>query len=165
MPDQLTGLIISAVIGAWLLAITGVLILRRHYNRRIERIGEASSEEILGELKTAYKQAPKIRIQTQTEYLPYIIERIRENVESGLGEDQAQLLLERIESHRLGEEHQAIFPIESSKGSSDLRLNWTCDEKQRIDLHIQGDPTIIFALYDLKKKIPKATIIGQAGRS
>lgn len=165
VPDHLTGLIISAVVGAWLLAIAGILILRWHYNRRIERIGEASSEEILAELKTAYKQAPRIRIQTQTEYLPFLIESIRENIESGLGDDQVQLLLERIENHRLGDERQAMFPIESSERSSDLRLSWTCDENQRIDLRIQGDPVIILALREFKKKIPKATICGQAGRS
>ncbi len=165
MPDQLSDLIIGAVIGAWLLAIAGILILRHHYNRRIERIGEASSEEILAELKTAYQPAPRVHIQTQTEYLPFLIEKIRENIDSGLGDDQVQLLLERIENHRLGDERQAMFPIESSRGCSELRLSWICDEQQRIDLHIQGEPTIIRALRDLKKKIPKATICSQTDRS
>ncbi len=165
IPDHLPSLLIGAVIGAWLLAIVGIVLMRWHYNRRLDRIGESSSEEMIDELETVYKPVPRIRIQTQTEYLPFVIERIRENIDSGLDDDQVQLLLERIENHRLGDERQAIFPIESLNVPSDLRLSWTCDASHRIDLRVQGDPSIIRALDDLRKNIPKAAIYGQAGRS
>lgn len=165
VPDISPSLFIGAVIGAWLMAIVGILIMRWYYSRRFERLGEASSEEIIGELENAYSAAPTVRIRTQTEYLPFVIETIRENIDSGLGEDQVQLLLARIENHRLGDERHAIFPVESLHRSSDLRLNWTCDASHRIDLRVQGDPRIIAALRNLKKKIPKAATYGQAGRS
>jgi hypothetical protein len=159
------GLFIGAAIGAWLMAIAGILLMRWHYIRKLDRIGEASSEEIIGELTSAYVAAPQVRIQTQTEYLPYVIETIRENIDSGLGEDQVQLLIERIENHRQGDERTAIFPIESQNRSSDLRLNWTCDASHRIDLQVQGDPTIVGALRKLKKRIPRAATYGQKGHS
>ena len=165
VPDIPPSLVIGAVAGAWLLAIAGILILRRHYNRKLERVGEASSEEILSELKSAYKPAPQVRIQTQTEYLPFVIETIRENIDSGLDDDQVQLLLDRIEGHRLGNERQAMFSVEFEKVSSDLRLSWTCDSNQRIDLRIQSHPRIIRALREVKKRIPKAVICGQADHS
>jgi hypothetical protein len=138
--------------------------MRWHFSRRLDRLGEASSEEIIGELESAYRASPRVRIQTQTEYLPFVIETIRENVDAGIGEDQAQLLLERIENHRLGDERRAMFPIESRGTSSDLRLNWKCDAHHRIDLSVQGHPSIIRALRELKKRIPKTAIYGQAGR-
>ncbi|MEP4076603.1 hypothetical protein [Haloferula sp.] len=165
IPDNLTALVIGAVIGAWLLAIVGILVMRWHYTRRLERLGEASSEEMIVELEGAYHPTPRVRIQTQTEYLPFVIETIRENIDSGLREQQVQMLLERIEKHRLGDERQAMFPVESRQISSELRLNWTCDAHHRIDLRVQGDPLVVRALRELKNKIPKAAIYGQAGHS
>lgn len=165
VPEISFSLVIGAVIGAWLMAIAGIVLMRWFYTRRHDRLGEASSEEMIDELESAYSAAPRVRIQTQTEYLPFVIESIRENIESGLGDDQVQLLLERIENHRQGDERQAIFPVEAQHRSSDLRLNWTCDTSHRIDLVIQGDPVIVRALRELRKKIPKAAIYGQAGRS
>ena len=165
LPDHLPSLIIGAVIGAWLLAIAGILVMRWYYTRRLERLGEASSEEMVGELDKAYTPTPRVRIQTQTEYLPFVIETIRENIDSGLREQQVQMLLERIENHRLGDERRAMFPVESRHISSELRLNWTCDSNHRIDLHVEGDARVVRALRELKKKIPKATIYGQTGHS
>ncbi|MGB6223130.1 hypothetical protein [Haloferula sp.] len=165
IPDNLPTLVIGTVIGAWLLAITGILVMRRYYSRRLDRLGEASSEEMIKELDSAYRRAPRVRIQTQTEYLPFVIETIRENIDAGLADQQVETLLSRIENHRLGDERQAMFPVEVQNVSSELRLRWTCDAQYRIDLRIQGDPAIVAALQELKKRIPKAAIYGQTGHS
>lgn len=165
IPDNLPSLIIGAVIAAWLMALAGVLLLRWHYSRKIDRLEESSSEEMIEELEQAYAPAPQVRIRTQTEYLPYVIETIRENVDSGLAEQQVRMLLERIENHRPDRESHAVFPVECGRSTSDLRLSWRCDANSRIELVIQGDPRIIRELRKTKRRIPKAAICGQAGRS
>lgn len=164
-PENLPSLFIGAVIGAWVLSITGIFVLRWHYSKRLERLGESTSEEMVGELNQAYKPASRVRIQTQTEYLPFVIETIRENIDNGLAEPQVQLLLERIEGHRVGIERHAMFPVESNQRPGDLRLSWICDAHHRIDLRVQADPTIVRALRELKRNIPKAAMYGQAGYS
>lgn len=155
-PESITQLFILAVVMAWVLAIVSILLLRRYYIGRLDRLGESSSEEILEELESAYPKQRNILIRTQTEYLPYVFEAIRENIDHGFDDRQVQTLLERIEIHRPHEERNAVFPVETQQVTSDLRLSWTRDSSDRIKLRIHANATVIQALRAQKKKIPRA---------
>lgn len=124
--------------------------------RQYERGPAASSEEILAELNQAFPPARRTTIRTQTEYLPFLFECIRENIDSGFEDPQMISLLERIELQRPNEERSAIFTVVSGRQRSDLHMRWVRDSCNRILLRIQGTPPVIRALREHKRRIPRA---------
>ncbi|MDB6076291.1 MAG: hypothetical protein JWO82_38 [Akkermansiaceae bacterium] len=137
--------------------ILGCLLTWRYY-RRHERLGEATSQEILAELKTAFVPRKTVEIRTQTEYLPFLFECIIENVDSGFGAKQVKMLLERIQAHRPHDVRNAIFPIEVKGVSSDLDFQWSRDHQDRIQIFILADPKVTRALKRHSRTIPSAAL-------
>lgn len=133
-----------------------VVLFKRRWGRGYDGTVEASSEEILEELDREFTPIRRTTIRTQTEYLPFLFECIRENIDSGFEDPQMYSLLERIEFHRPDEERSAMFPVVSNGQRSDLHLRWVRDSWDRIELHIQGAPAVIRALREHKRRIPKA---------
>jgi hypothetical protein len=117
---------------------------------------EASSEEILAELDREFTPVRRTTIRTQTEYLPFVFECIRENIDSGFEDPQMYSLLERIEFQRPDEVRCARFTVVSGRQRSDLQMRWVRDSCDRILLRIQGAPPVIRALRDHKRHIPRA---------
>ncbi|MEO5715072.1 MAG: hypothetical protein ABIT37_16455 [Luteolibacter sp.] len=135
----------------------GLLVLfKRRWSRAYDGSVEASSEEILKELDREFTPLRRTTIRTQTEYLPFLFECIRENIDSGFEDQQMGSLLQRIELHRADEERSAMFTVVSGRQRSDLHLRWVRDSCDRILLRIQGAPRIIRALRDHQRRIPKA---------
>ena len=133
-----------------------VVLFKNRWGRSYDGAVEASSEEILEELDREFTPSRRTTIRTQTEYLPFLFECIRENIDSGFEDPQMISLLERIQHHRPDEERCARFTVMSGRRRSDLHMRWVRDSCDRIQLHIQGSPPIIRALRDHKKRIPKA---------
>lgn len=137
---------------AWALWI----VFKRRWGRSYDGAVEASSEEILEELEREFTPVRRTTIRTQTEYLPFLFECIREHIDSGFEDMQMGSLLQRIELHRPDEERSAMFTVVSGRQRSDLHLRWVRDSCDRIMLHIQGAPRIIRALKEHQRRIPKA---------
>ncbi|RYD48084.1 MAG: hypothetical protein EOP85_04280 [Verrucomicrobiaceae bacterium] len=146
------------ICGILLIPLTGLLVLflKRRWDRNYDRTVEASSEEILAELDREYGTSRRTTIRTQTEYLPFLFESIRENIDSGFEDPQVISLLHRIETHKAGEERSAMFSVMSGRKRSDIHMQWVRDSCDRIQLHIQGAPPVIRALRDHQRRIPKA---------
>jgi hypothetical protein len=132
------------------------VFFKRRWDRSYDGAVEASSEEILEELEREFPPVRRTTIRTQTEYLPFVFECIRENIDSGFEDPQMYSLLQRIEHHRPDEERSARFTVVSGRQRSDLHLRWVRDSCDRILLSIQGAPAIIRALRDHKRRIPSA---------
>lgn len=137
---------------AWAL----VVIFKRRSSRAYDGAVEASSEEMLEEMDREFTPVRRTTIRTQTEYLPFLFECIRENIDSGFEDPQMISLLERIQIHRPDQERGAMFSVVSGSQRSDLHLRWVRDSCDRILLKIQGAPNVIRALRDHKKRIPRA---------
>lgn len=137
---------------AWCL----VVLLKRRSNRLYDGAVEFTSDEILDEIDREFTPVRRTTIRTQTEYLPFVFECIRENIDSGFEDPQMISLLERIEIHRPGQERRAMFTVVSGRQRSDLHLRWVRDSCDRILLRIQGAPTVIRALRDHRRRIPRA---------
>jgi hypothetical protein len=137
---------------AWAL----VVLFKHRWGRGYDGDVEASSEEILLELKREFIPVRRTTIRTQTEYLPFLFECIRENIDSGFEDPQVNSLLERIQLHRPDEERRAMFTVVTGRQRSDLHMRWVRDSCDRILLRIQGAPPVIRALRDHKRRIPKA---------
>ena len=137
---------------AWLLFV----LFKRHYSRVYDGAKETSSEEIMEELDREFSPLRRTTIRTQTEYLPFLFECIRENIDSGFEDPQMLSLLERIEFQRPDQERSAMFSVVSGHQRSDLRMRWIRDSCDRILLRIQGSPPVIRALRDHQRRIPKA---------
>lgn len=133
-----------------------VVIFKHRWGRSYDGAVEASSEEILAELASEFTPVRRTTIRTQTEYLPFLFECIRENIDSGFEDPQMYSLLERIEFQRPDQERSARFTVVSGRQRSDLHLRWVRDSCNRILLRIQGAPPIIRALRDHKRRIPRA---------
>lgn len=157
-PNSLSKLIIWMVIIAWPVGLALAWIWRRRWLQRYERLGEATSEEMLAELAKAYAVRQSVVIRTPTEYLPFVFECIREVVDGGFGDKQMLSLLERIDTHRPHEVRQAVFPVEVNRRTVDLHFKWARDDVDRIRLRVTAAPKIIRALREQKKKIPKAAM-------
>ena len=155
---DLSRFILIAVCLAWPVGLGLLWFLRGRWHRYYDRLGEAPTEEILGELESAYAPSRRTLIRTQTEYLPFVFECIRENIDGGFGDPQVSSLLERIEFHRPDEERAAMFVVESSGTRGELHMRWTRDACDRIALHIQGPPHIVRALREHKRRIPRALV-------
>jgi hypothetical protein len=137
---------------AWAL----VVIFKRRSSRAYDGAEEASSEVMLEELEREFTPVRRTTIRTQTEYLPFLFECIRENIDSGFEDPQMISLLERIQIHRPDQERGAMFSVVSGRQRSDLHLRWVRDSCDRILLKIQGAPNVIRALRDHQKRIPRA---------
>lgn len=133
-----------------------VVIFKRRWGRDYDGAVEASSEEILEELDREFTPFRRTTIRTQTEYLPFLFECIRENIDSGFEDPQMYALLERIEFQRPDEERSARFSVVTGQQRSDLHLRWVRDSCDRIQLRIQGAPPVIRALRDHQRRIPRA---------
>jgi hypothetical protein len=133
-----------------------IIFFKRHYGRIYDGNVESSPEEILTELDREFPTVRKTTIRTQTEYLPFLFECIRENIDSGFEDPQMISLLERIQIHRPDEERSAMFTVVSGNQQSDLHMKWVRDSCDRIQLRIQGSPKVIRALRDHKRRIPRA---------
>jgi hypothetical protein len=137
-------------------ALVMVVVFKRRWGGRYDRAVEASSEEILAELRREYPACRRTTIRTQTEYLPFLFECIRENIDSGFEDPQVISLLARIEQQGPDEERRAVFTVLSGRQRSDIHMRWVRDSCDRILLRIQGTPAIIRALRDHQRRIPKA---------
>ena len=137
---------------AWILMVW----LKRRFGRGYDGAKEASSEEILSELKREFTPCGRTVVRTQTEYLPFLFECIRENIDGGFEDPQMISLLERVQIHKPNQERGAMFSVVSAGKRSDLHLRWRRDAWDRIELRIQGAPHIIRALREYRRKIPKA---------
>jgi hypothetical protein len=133
-----------------------VVVLKRRWGRDYDGRVEASSEEILEELDREFTPLRRTTIRTQTEYLPFLFECIRENIDSGFEDPQVISLLERIEFQRPDQERGARFTVVSGRQRSDLHIRWVRDSCNRIRLRIQGAPPVIRALRDHQRRIPGA---------
>ena len=137
---------------AWVL----VVLFKRRWSHGYDGAVEASSEEILEELNREFSPLRRTTIRTQTEYLPFLFECIRENIDSGFEDPQMYSLLERIEHERPDEERSARFTVVSDHQRTDLYMRWVRDPCDRILLRIQASPSVIRALRDYKRRIPRA---------
>jgi hypothetical protein len=132
------------------------VFLKRRWGRSYDGPQDVGSEEILEELKSEYAPCRWTVIRTQAEYLPFLFECIRENIDGGFEDPQVMSLLERIELQRPNEERRAVFTVVSEGKRSDLHLRWVRDACDRIEMRVQGLPVVIRALREYKRKIPKA---------
>lgn len=146
------------VCGVLLIPVAGVLVVlfKRRWDRAYDGAVEASSEEILAEIDREFAPSRRTTIRTQTEYLPFLFESIRENIDSGFEDPQVISLLQRIETHKPGEERSAMFSVMTGRKRSDIHMHWVRDSCDRILLRIQGAPPVIRALRDHQRRIPKA---------
>lgn len=149
-------LITITVVSAWIVGGGLYWWLRRRGMARFERLEEADPKDTLRELKDEWKPRPEITIRTQTEYLPFLVEAIREVVDHGLGDDQVICLLERFEHSRAHETRRAIFTVESGGRTDTLSLEWNRDDSDRIELRVRAAPAVIRALREHRRKIPRS---------
>lgn len=158
--DMPLSLFVWAAFAAWLLLLVVAWPLRRRWMRRYERQVETTSEEMLAELAGAYSPRRSIRIDTPTEYLPFVFESIREVVDTGFDDKQMLSLLERVEVHPPHDERRAVFPVEVKGKRTDLLFVWSRDAVGRMRLGITASPAIIRALRVQKRRIPKIVYVG-----
>lgn len=151
---DLSRFIVLCVIIAWPVGWAMTVWLKRRWGG--DHVKEASSEEILGELKSEFTPSRRTVIRTQTEYLPFLFEVVRENIDGGFEDPQMISLLERIQLHRPDQERSAMFTVVSAGKRSDLHLRWRRDAWDRIELRVQGSPRIVRALSEHKRRIPRA---------
>ena len=133
------------------------MIFKHRWGRAYDENVEHSPEEVLAEMDREFTPLRRTTIRTQAEYLPFLFECIRENIDSGFEDPQMRSLLDRIERHRPNEERNARFTVVAGRQRSNLHLRWVRDSCDRILLRIQGAPPVIRALRDHKKRIPRAT--------
>ncbi|MBB5352181.1 hypothetical protein HNR46_002424 [Haloferula luteola] len=148
-----------AVLGFWGLGLGLYFLLKHRAERQLreaEHPDSLTSEELLDELRHGFIQRRKVTVRTHTEYLPFLIERIRETIDRGLGDDQVQSLLERIDLHKPGTHQKAMFPIECDGISSDLMLEWIRDSADRIELTIWAMRPVAKAVKKFAAGIPRA---------
>lgn len=152
----LTRFVYLCVILTGPVAFVLVVFFKRRWGRAYDGVTESDPEEVLAELDREFTPVRRTTIRTQTEYLPFLFECIRENIDSGFEDPQMISLLERIQIHRPDQERGAMFTVVSGKQRSDLHLRWVRDSCDRILLRIQGAPKLIRALREHQKRIPRA---------
>jgi len=152
----LTRFVYLCVILTGPVAFVLVVFFKRRWGRNYDGVTESDPEEVLAELDREFTPVRRTTIRTQTEYLPFLFECIRENIDSGFEDPQMISLLERIQIHRPDQERGAMFTVVSGKQRSDLHLRWVRDSCDRILLRIQGAPKLIRALREHQKRIPRA---------
>ncbi|WP_035612210.1 hypothetical protein [Haloferula sp. BvORR071] len=139
----LPAIICCGLLAGWLLA------------RSLERRSRGSSEEILDELELAYTPRRGIEIRTQSEYLPYVFGCILENVDSGFEDKQVKHLLDRIEEQRPNGSKNALFPVKVSGVRSEIDLQWSRDNEDRVRIFVLAAPKVIRALKKQVRTIPR----------
>lgn len=154
--SDLSTFLIAGVIVVWPTALMLIWLMKRRYAQKLDRLGECSSEEMLEELDSAFAPRGKVTIRTQTEYLPFLIEALREETDRGLDDQQVRSLIERIDHQRPHHERRAVFHVESHGVTSNLSLQWVRDDEDRIELKVHAAPEIVRALKNHKKTIPRA---------
>ena len=146
----LPAIVCCGLIAGWILA--------RALERRYYRGKQGSSEEILDGLELAYTPRRGIEIRTQTEYLPYVFGCILENVDSGFEDKQVRNLLDRIEEQRPNGAKNALFPVRVSGVRSEIDLQWSRDNENRVRIFVLAAPKVIRALKKQVKAIPRALV-------
>jgi hypothetical protein len=157
-PGSLSRFLIVAVLLAWPVGIGLWLLLRHLAERRQQRLENPDSlttTELLDELEHGFIPRQKLGFRTTGEYLPFLLERIRETIDLGITEDQAAALLDRQAHSKPGVTRRAMFTVECEGITSDLLLVWTRDPADRIQLEVTAVPPIARALRDFRKTIPK----------
>lgn len=157
-PGSLSRFLIVAVLVAWPVGIGLWLLLRHLAERRQQQLENPESlttTELLDELEHGFIPRQRLKFRTTTEYLPFLLERIRENIDLGITEDQAAALLDRQAHSKPGEIRRAMFTVECEGITSDLLFEWVRDEADRIALEVTAVPPIARALRDFRKTIPK----------
>lgn len=149
-------LITLTVVSAWIVGGGLYWWLRRRGMARFERLEEADPKDTLRELKDEWKPRPEITIRTQAEYLPFLVEAIREVVDQGLDDNQVICLQERFEHSRAHETRRASFTIETGGRTDTLSLEWNRDDSDRIELRVRAAPQVIRALRKHRRKIPRS---------
>lgn len=153
---EFSRIITLGVILTWPVAWIIMVWLKRRFGRSYDGAKDASSEEILSELQREFTPCGRTVVRTQTEYLPFLFECIRENIDGGFEDPQMISLLERVQIHKPDQERRAMYTVVSAGKRSDLHLRWRRDAWDRIELRVQGAPHIIRALREYRRKIPKA---------
>lgn len=155
-PDHL-GIYFAAVVAAcWLVGGTLFWWLRRRALQQLDRLGEASSEEMLDELEREWHPSPGLTIRTQAEYLPFLVESIREVIDRGLADDQVICLQERFEHSRPNEVRRATFTVEVGGRPESLDIEWYRDDADRIELRVRCAPAVIHALEVHRRRVPRS---------
>lgn len=149
-------LIALTVVSAWIIGGGLFWWLRRRGMARFEQLEEADPDDTLRELRDEWKPRPEITIRTPTEYLPFLVEAIREVIDHGLGDDQVICLQERFEHSRTHQTRRATFTVESGGRTDTLSLEWRRDDSDRIELRVRAAPGIIRALQKHRRKIPRS---------
>jgi hypothetical protein len=154
--QALSRFILICVLVTGPVALVLTLLFKRRYGRIYDGTVESSPEEVLAELDREFTAVRKTTIRTQTEYLPFLFECIRENIDAGFEDPQMIGLLERIQLQRPDEERSAVFTVVTDDQLSNLHMKWVRDSCDRIQLRVQGSPKVIRALRDHKRRIPRA---------
>lgn len=155
-PEHFGRFLVITVVVSWVVGGTLFWWLRRRALNRLDRMEESTSEEMLEELDKAWKPRPAITIRTQTEYLPFLVESIREVIDRGLDDDQVICLQERFEHSRPNESRTATFTVETRGQADTICFDWRRDDSDRIELRVRAAPAIVRALKAHRRKIPKA---------
>lgn len=145
-------LILPAIVGCGL--VFG-WFLARAMEKRYDRGKLSSSDEILDELELAYTPRRGIEIRTPAEYLPFIFGCILENVDSGFEDRQVRTLLDRIVEEQPHLTRKALIPVKVSGVRSEIDLQWSRDNEDRVRLFVLAAPKVIRALKKQSKTIPR----------
>lgn len=145
-------LILPAIVGCGL--VFG-WFLARAMEKRYDWGKLSSSDEILDELELAYTPRRGIEIRTPAEYLPFIFGCILENVDSGFEDRQVRTLLDRIVEEQPHLTRKALIPVKVSGVRSEIDLQWSRDNEDRVRLFVLAAPKVIRALKKQSKTIPR----------
>ena len=145
-------LILPAIVGCGL--VFG-WFLARAMEKRYDRGKLSSSDEILDELELAYTPRRGIEIRTPAEYLPFVFGCILENVDSGFEGRQVRTLLDRIVEEQPHLTRKALIPVKVSGVRSEIDLQWSRDNEDRVRLFVLAAPKVIRALKKQSKTIPR----------
>ena len=129
--------------------------LARAMEKRYDRGKLSSSDEILDELELAYTPRRGIEIRTPAEYLPFVFGCILENVDSGFEDRQVRTLLDRIVEEQPHLTRKALIPVKVSGVRSEIDLQWSRDNEDRVRLFVLAAPKVIRALKKQSKTIPR----------
>ena len=145
-------LILPAIVGCGL--VFG-WFLARAMEKRYDWGKLSSSDEILDELELAYTPRRGIEIRTPAEYLPFVFGCILENVDSGFEDRQVRTLLDRIVEEQPHLTRKALIPVKVSGVRSEIDLQWSRDNEDRVRLFVLAAPKVIRALKKQSKTIPR----------
>ena len=146
-------LILPAIVGCGL--VFG-WFLARAMEKRYDRGKLSSSDEILDELELAYTPRRGIEIRTPAEYLPFVFGCILENVDSGFEDRQVRTLLDRIVEEQPHLTRKALIPVKVSGVRSEIDLQWSRDNEDRVRLFVLAAPKVMRALRKQARSIPRA---------